>query len=157
MFLGKTSTRCYLIIHNWIGGRRCWGENICSTLAWGYIRISNMISTGRLPATLPFTFPWGRVIRGSPPSSELLRAIEEFVPYLKGQKSQAEQGHNVIMWLKKFADRPDHEIHRWETFKEKQENRPSGNYEARWRQWDQDYNLSRVTITERPVNLLLLF
>ncbi|KAJ7663222.1 hypothetical protein DFH06DRAFT_1395313, partial [Mycena polygramma] len=160
----------WLVIQDWRDRRPGWRADICSKLAQGYIRVCNMVDAGSLPAYFwHFDFPWGRVIRGSPPCPVLLSAVYAFVPP-RGQEThpdvcwlecQAEQCHNVTMWLQNFADRPEDEIRRWaQLFEEARKRkrtaeRPSyfylsgdvrylrkreeDSYERSWRQWDTDY------------------
>ncbi|KAJ7502027.1 hypothetical protein B0H11DRAFT_1990309 [Mycena galericulata] len=144
-----------LIINEWMMTHQgTWRANICSRLAWGCIQFRKSIDTGSLPATLwSYAIPWGRFIRASPISQELLRSVQEFVPPPMGDRTlyswnQDHDCHNVIMWLKGFPEPPLGEIHRWENLFRNEQNAASkcpGNrlpqdYEGRWREWDQKYS-----------------
>ncbi|KAJ7663220.1 hypothetical protein DFH06DRAFT_1296068 [Mycena polygramma] len=167
---GETRRFSELLIQNWMIGRPHWRASVCNRFAWGCLRVQNMIDTGRLPADLwDLGFPWGRVLRGTPACPELLCAVRKFVPRRANRTElgwfsaiQAEQCHNVIMWLGTFVERPATEIQRWETLfiknwggarevweilgrerhsdceKDSRSQDPNIN-EARWRQWEEDY------------------
>ncbi|KAJ6558802.1 hypothetical protein DFH09DRAFT_527347 [Mycena vulgaris] len=143
-----------LLIQDWMTTQQgTWRSNICRQLAQGCIRVRKLIDTGRLPedGLWMYEIPWGRFIRGSPVSPELLRGVQEFVPppipnYYCGLPQECEC-HDVMMWLKSFPEPPLDEIRRWQNLFEserkaaskRQEYAPPEDYDERWREWEEEY------------------
>ncbi|KAJ7804339.1 hypothetical protein B0H14DRAFT_2527353 [Mycena olivaceomarginata] len=137
-------------IHNSMTNPSTWRANISIDLASGYIRVRKLVEKGDLPEYLWGRWiQWGRFIRGSPCSAELLSSIKEFVPpevpYYLHTVHGEEECHDVIQWLKSFPEPPLEEIRRWEMlFLEEQRNscernpvyQPPNDYDERWRKYN---------------------
>ncbi|KAJ6546331.1 hypothetical protein B0H10DRAFT_2202834 [Mycena sp. CBHHK59/15] len=133
-----------------------WRPLVSMDLARGVIRVLRAIGTGQRPQQFcrRISLHWGRFIRGSPASPELLRDLWDFVPpssfFASPDEFHDVEFHDVLQWLKKFPEPPLQLIDRWESYFKAEHSRwehQSGSwraawrddYELRWREWQEKY------------------
>ncbi|KAJ6586124.1 hypothetical protein B0H19DRAFT_1369115, partial [Mycena capillaripes] len=96
-----------------------WRVDTSTDLSWGCIRLRRLIDSGHLPKRLWGVHKnYGCFIRGSPPCTVLLSAVQEFVlpciPKDAWNRHQESECHDIIQWLKSFPEPPLDEIRRWQ-------------------------------------------
>ncbi|KAJ6587260.1 hypothetical protein B0H10DRAFT_815224 [Mycena sp. CBHHK59/15] len=135
-----------------------WRPLVSMELAQGFIRVLRAIGTGQRPQQFwRKPLHWGRFIRGSPASPELLRDLWDFVPpsrfFASPYRFHDVEFHDVLQWLKKFPEPPLQLIDRWESYFKAEHSRWEcegdpmdlqmaawrDDYELRWRKGQEEY------------------
>ncbi|KAJ7093810.1 hypothetical protein C8R44DRAFT_718714 [Mycena epipterygia] len=140
-----------------------------TSVARGFLRLIPKIGTGDLSCWFWdhfITREWGRHIRSSPHSSELLQELREFVPPFDGATPIfnlcAVEFHDVLEWLKAFPDPPPLDlINRWKGYLRKSKDmdghchQTEDQLEARWQVRPKQIDEEQMKRWEHALNLQL--
>ncbi|KAJ7165104.1 hypothetical protein C8R46DRAFT_1098186 [Mycena filopes] len=93
--------------------------SIFRNLAYQSIRIAKGTHAGTLPIELMgYWLEWGRYVRSSPPSSEVLRELSTFVPRDDSEYGLSTENeiYDVLKWFKSTPNVPAEEMLRWTNY-----------------------------------------